>query len=785
MVCCPIVVPGAAASGAGAEVDVSSLPAPATNVIDFARDIRPILQESCLRCHGPEKPKSNFRLDNRAAALKGGDNGVDILPSKSAQSPLIHFVAQLVPDKEMPPEGKGEPLTPAQVALLRAWIDQGAAWDNAASTNSFAMSLSPSGGWTFLKGDNRSFREQFWRREGFEGGLEGFDFYAQPDADTKLSLTGHTLKDDYKIELDVDRNALGFVHSGWTQFRKYYDDSGGYFVTPTPSTNQFPQRLGTDLYLDTGKAWIDLGLTLPHWPRLVFGYEYNYTRGNEATTSWGSDGVRTDPRNIAPTSRYLDETIHIAKFDLDAEILGVTVEDRFRGEFYGLHSGYTNVAARSSISQNVQDHNRYFQGANSFRLERKFADWLFASGGYFYSKLTATDTFTNATVSGRTLFAASVPHIDLERESDMFNLNALLGPFYGLTLSGGVQDEWTRQQSDGLGRLNGIAYTRPPTSNLAINPAALSSDYDQNTVSYTAGLRFNKIPYTALFADARWQEETIGQTDSDIQPTTSFVENPSFSSRLTDYRAGFSTSPWQAVALSAHYRRYEDDSYYRTNQLLQPVGGYPGDISWREMLSDEVEAKLVLHARSWLKTTLSYQYVKTDFKEETRPAFDLVPPVTYSSGGYLLAGQSESHIFSVGETLIPHRRLFLTGVVSYEENVTRTAGQPLVPAYKGNIYSLLASGTYILSDSTDLSVNYTLSMADYTQPDLPFNASSPPPLGLRYHQHALQAALSHRVSKNLTTRLQYGYYYYGEPTSGYANNYRAQALFATVTYHIP
>ena len=42
------------------------------NKIDFARDIQPILQKSCVECHGPEKPKAKLRLDSREAALKGG-----------------------------------------------------------------------------------------------------------------------------------------------------------------------------------------------------------------------------------------------------------------------------------------------------------------------------------------------------------------------------------------------------------------------------------------------------------------------------------------------------------------------------------------------------------------------------------------------------------------------------------------------------------------------------------------------------------------------------------------
>src|SRR5437773_1447606 len=113
---------------AAAELDPGKLPPPAQVKVEFDRDIKPVFEKTCWRCHGPERPKSHFRLDNRESALKGGDNGVDLIPGDSRKSPLVYYTARLVPDLEMPPQGKGEPLTPEQVGLLRAWIDQGANW---------------------------------------------------------------------------------------------------------------------------------------------------------------------------------------------------------------------------------------------------------------------------------------------------------------------------------------------------------------------------------------------------------------------------------------------------------------------------------------------------------------------------------------------------------------------------------------------------------------------------------------------------------------------------------
>jgi len=756
----------------------AQLPPPAAGPVEFTRDIQPILQVACLRCHGPEKPKSGFRLVDRAAAIQGGDKGAAIVVGNSAGSPLIAYVARLAPDLEMPPEGRGEPLTEQQVGLLRAWIDQGLVWEETPPTNGIDVTLAPAVAWTSVSGDAHKFREHYGQPTGAGGGLERFEWFQQPDRDTKFSAAGHFLRDDYRLVLDVDRNDVGFIHSGWEQYRKYYDDTGGYGAS---AGSPRPQTLGSDLFLDRGKAWVDFGLTLPHWPRLVLGYEYDYRRGQEATTSWGSDGA-ADARNVAPTSKFLEEGTHVLRFDLDGELHGITVEDRFRGEFYSLSSRYTNTAARGSVSQSVNDQNQYFQGANSFRLEKQFRDWLFGSGGYFYSQLNADDSFADTTINNGTPFLASVPRILLQRESHLLNLTWLIRPIDGLTVPMGIQGQWTRQQTAGSGNLNGIAYLRPPNSNLTLNPVTLASDYEQRTFSETVGLRYGKIPFTSLFADARLQQETVEQSDRDIQPGTSFLDHPSLSRQLTDLRAGFSTSPWQTVSFSAHYRHYEDDSRYQTNQVAQPLGGYPGFLRGLDLVTEEVEAKLVWRPSAWLKTSLSYQWLVTDYHQDAQAAFGPPLGTIYSDAGTLLAAHSGSDVYSLGATLTPLWRLSLSTTLSYQRTRTATASAGFIPTYEGQIYSALVSGNYIFNPRTDLAVSYSLSLADYPQNQANANPESPPPLGIRYQQHALQVVLSRHMSPHFTTRLQYGFYYYGEPSAAGATNYKAQMILASLTY---
>jgi len=114
-----------------AEWDASKLP-PASDKkgLTFEKDIKPLLENSCVKCHSGEKPKSKYRMDSRASVIKGGESGdAAILPGNSAKSPLVAYVSELVEDMEMPPTDKRDKypaLTKEQIGLIRAWIDQGA-----------------------------------------------------------------------------------------------------------------------------------------------------------------------------------------------------------------------------------------------------------------------------------------------------------------------------------------------------------------------------------------------------------------------------------------------------------------------------------------------------------------------------------------------------------------------------------------------------------------------------------------------------------------------------------
>src|SRR5438876_10271255 len=106
---------------------VKQLPAAAQHRIDFAQEIKPIFEASCIKCHGRGRTKGDLSIESQDTLLKGGESGPAIVPGKSEESRVIELVAGLDPDSVMPQKGKR--LTPEQIDLLRAWIDQGEPWD--------------------------------------------------------------------------------------------------------------------------------------------------------------------------------------------------------------------------------------------------------------------------------------------------------------------------------------------------------------------------------------------------------------------------------------------------------------------------------------------------------------------------------------------------------------------------------------------------------------------------------------------------------------------------------
>jgi len=133
---------------------------------DFVRDVRPLLAKHCLTCHSGELAKSGLRLDVKARAFAGGDgHGPAILPGRADESPLVQFARGDDPAMRMPPaDADAEPVPPAGIATLAAWVNAGARWPDGVDTAQVADRLDH---WAFrpvVRHDPPAVRAAGWPR---------------------------------------------------------------------------------------------------------------------------------------------------------------------------------------------------------------------------------------------------------------------------------------------------------------------------------------------------------------------------------------------------------------------------------------------------------------------------------------------------------------------------------------------------------------------------------------------------------------------------------------------
>lgn len=796
LVLCFVLVPALHAPGGPAgDIDLDRLPPAATGEVSFAKDILPLFERSCLRCHGPERPQSRYRLDQRADALASGNLLADwneslpagtpplqnIIPGDSRGSPLVHYIARLPADEDlhMPPAGKAEALTAAEVGLVRAWIDAGAAWDDAPAQSTLAFSVTPGLRYITVDGNEGMFREHTGLREGWGGGLTEFSLREEVDPQTVVTAEGRVLggDDDYRVQLGVTRRDRGHLRAGYAEWRSYSDDTGWYYAPwglPAP-------RLGRDdVSVTYRQAWFEAGLRRPDWPELTLRYDYRSREGELATTQLGGvTGPDGGTKSIFPNLQSVDEELQEVTLLVRADAWTVNVENEARLEWWNNRTRRANVEQATpplDFGQDIRNNQQHWQAANALMLDKRLKDWLYVSGGYLYSHLEgqgffSLGSFLPSDPSLPPSVDVTAEDITLRRESHIFNANTLLGPWRDVHVHAGVQGEWTRREGFAGGNQFGL-------------PIQYDSNSDRAATEGNLGVRYTGLPWTVLWAQGRLLGETYDYFEEGLTDgATEFLRDSDATGRLGEVRTGFTLSPWQPVSLQAAYRyrdRSMDFDHPRDLDLTWQGNGYPAFILSRDAVTHGVDVRLTSRPLSWLRATLKWGLTSTDYETETMAATNIffVPERVYP-GGALQAATYDVQSLQAGFVITRWARLYLAPTYIYSTSRTRSAldGYPMIADYEGDTHTVLATATFALSEKMDLLASYLFSVTDYSQDNL-----EGLPLGLEYTRHAVTAGFTRRMRRNVTASLQYAFWTYDEPTRGGATDYTAHGLFASARW---
>ncbi|MBI5687607.1 MAG: hypothetical protein HZC54_21260 [Verrucomicrobia bacterium] len=686
-----------------------------------------------------------------------------------------------------------------------------------------------------VTGNKAKFREDWWMKDGWTGGIERFNFHGKVDKDTDFNVEGRGIYDqrDYDIRMELVRPDFGFIRAGFSQYPKYFNDTGMYYSRfSTPSF-----RLNKEPSLDIGKIYFDAGLTLPNMPKITFGYEHQFKDGSKSLLESGSvsqalpagppfPGGATITKKIFPAYKDIDERVDILKLGAEHTIGGLNLGNDFYFEQYA-NSTYRFDDSSFSLPANTlkavsvgeQYHHDMF--SNAFHADHYVNDKVNWMTGYLFTSMTGdagaqVDTLYGAgtTAAQRDKFFRTQlqgdPGVRVSQDSHTANLNVMVGPFDGFMANAGIQAEKEETDTSALNYYPEIPSGSPIIGTTPANaPFAPLVPGDARRIYTTVektgleehiGFRYTKIPYTTLYTEAKWTQEDYND-DVNQQSVAGFFGPASagntggfgldLQSHRQEYTGGFSTSPWSRVTFSSQYRYRRTDNLTTTRYKVGSVSPYAGTLQDQEYDENEISTKLVYRPFSRVTLTLKHQLISEDTYNTTPGQAAVAGASGYSAtpAGSIHAYDFYANIYSASATVVPMNRLYVTALTSYQDSRSSSfdnAAASVATPYKGSVLSVMGYVGYALDNKTDLAAEYIHSRSDnYVENGFgtfsTLNNNYSLSYGLNYQQHGASLKLTRRISDTITVALKYGFYNYKEDYTGGINDYSAHLASAACT----
>ena len=664
-----------------------------------------------------------------------------------------------------------------------------------------------------LDGDRAQF-EQEHRLLGNQvfGGIGDFHYERAIGSDAQLVLDGHAIFDtnDYKLRLNLSQQELGYVQIGYEGFHNWYDGNGGYF---RPNGRFFAPPF-SEMHIDRGEAWIELGLRVPDLPEITLRYSRELRDGQKDSTAWGDTTLTGIPgaiRNIAPAFRNIDETRDIISLEISKTfsntdvLLGMNYEhaesdnsiNTWRGAGLTLPTAFP-VGAQRFVNQHQNDSVDLFSGHAI--TETRFSDSLWFTSGYSYT--TAENDLSGTRIFGNefdpafgepipTLSRSDHTYLDLagtaQVDQHIFNANFFWLPTKDVTAL--MAFRYTHEDRDSSSSF--LAFE--PQPNVApftpLNPeggfhygtgtptfGAKSAEYNQFAQSLE--LRYVGFRDWLFYAQAELKEE-YGHVN-EFHTTDEFAAPLDKDTQLIGqkYTIGFNWYPLSKLNLATQYYHqvssYDNDLFNSQDQRLIGQDWQTDDANVRVTFRPEIPAALGM-----LSLITRYDFMRTAINAQW--AVDGEPLAARQTGVVT------QHVLSESITWNPLTRLYLQGDVSYVLNQTETPASsinlvpntsPTVVDFRNDYWTITAGGGYIINDKTDLHVQYTF----YRANDYFNNSAVALPYGMGATEHTASAMLTRQLTKQVRLRLSYTYFNYSDETFGGHNNYLAHSVFSTLQF---
>ncbi|MDP3786056.1 MAG: hypothetical protein Q8R05_00650 [Candidatus Omnitrophota bacterium] len=663
-----------------------------------------------------------------------------------------------------------------------------------ASEGKVDYSVEPFFRYSIVDGDKEKFREDMWIKNKAAGGIQEFSF-SQDSKGMKVDAEGRAIvnEDDYKFDINLEKEDLFKIASGFKEFRKYYDGTGGFY-------SLFPVQKSVEsyrgaLWLNDSHFFINLSTKRPDEPNYFVNYERHDKSGTMSTLRWNSvveaiSGVYTT-RKIAPSWKELDETQHTINvgaegdtkiikdihWKVEEKLLYFKEESKNVERRWGIN--YLPTASQNAID--VQDERpRSRSSITTLLADSHINDWLYVSTATQYEHTrtsvledlgeinSITGDETNYTANTENYFDSTASNT-LDKYSWAGTL--FMNPLKYLTTSAKIKAELKK-------RFSNSTYPRDMTA-LAdyridqITKSDTSSDW--RTLGESLGVRFTKLPRTVLYIDGDF-EQIGGRIKEErmnwVNAADTFSRDTDFTYLKNSITAGVNWRPYNFLSVSSRYRKIfnEDDYDDRAETRPDPTRAYSAFIDEQQFQGDNLTTKVDIKPYKWIHGL--FKYVLKNSNIYTRPE---------NQDKSKTVNDTSTYLGSV--TLIPTQNFYLTGMFSIQDSFTDTVAAQLVseaviPRYEAGVNTAMGSATYIINSKASLGAQYqwvrSNNFNDFSSWGMPY--------GIDNTWHRLWLTFKYDVKEDLSTEIIYGFTDYNEESNNGIDDYRANIIGGKLAY---
>ncbi len=645
----------------------------------------------------------------------------------------------------------------------------------------------------FVNGDEGKFRAHHWMSEGYAGGVKQFAMdYTLPNG-AQLTGEGHALIDQNDLggEFSLTKEHLGFVNLEYSEFRKYFDNTGGTYHAFTAL-----QHVDTDreLTLDIGKLELETGLTLEGWPELEFVYEHEFKTGAKSRLSWTSvTGEKGVVRKIGPAWQAIDEVVDAFALKASHELRGFALTGEQRWEFARSENfreerqfSTTSTASDKKIRQQDQAPQAML-ATTTLGVARAFwQEKAFFSTGYHYAQLRnrEVERIQEYNENGvRTNFSNNEQKLDSyaanKYHTHTWVGNLMVSPFQSLNLGTKFKAEVLRRRSNSSYPSDAVPNSTGGSTPNGILDRTEASITDNKAVKWgqSFSIRYTGIPRTALYNELdleqvrvlmREDRQSIDGPDAGDGTSSGEIFNRETVSKIFRgvWTLGGQVAPWPFLNATAQVRHrqsnvdYDDQRETPATSSSQKSAFFDG----QNIATNEFATRWTFKPCRWFRPSFRYQLRGDKY-------------ATHAENEPIVKTGTLSHIYTYDVTLQPREDLLTTVAFSQQSAYTWTPARysntlANIPSFKANVHTWLFSTEYTPAASVVLTgtLQYTAArnFNDFFTYGLPYGAD--------FDEVNLTTGVQWTLKENTKIEAEYGLYHYQPNPNAEVGGYDAHLI---------